>query len=72
MLQQIRASGKDQIVRRSGRKDIKLEEKKDEEDKDRRKEIMRIAGWKNKREADMEEEYVREIRLYVCFAISCR
>ena len=52
MLQQIRASGKDQIVRRSGRKDIKLEEKKD---KERRKEIMRIAGWKNKREADMEE-----------------
>ena len=56
MLQQIRASGKDQIVRRSGRKDIKLEEKKDKEDKERRKEIMRIAGWKNKREADMEEE----------------
>ena len=55
LLQQIRASGKDQIVRGSGRRDIKLEEKKDEEDKERRKEIMRIAGWKNKREADMEE-----------------
>ena len=57
LLQQIRALGKDHIARRSGRRDIKLdEEKKDEEDKERRKEIVRIAGWKNKREADMEEE----------------
>ena len=35
---------------------IKLdEEKRDEKAKERRKEIVRIAGWKNKREADMED-----------------
>ena len=42
--------------RRSGRKDIKSdEEKRDEKDKERRKEIVRIAGWKNKHEVDMED-----------------
>ena len=38
--------------RKSGRKDIKSdEEKRDEKDKERRKEIVRIAGWK----VDMED-----------------
>ena len=37
-------------------KNIKLEEeKRDEKAKERRKEIVRIAGWKNKREADMKD-----------------
>ena len=61
LMQQIRALGKDEIVRRKEKKwkegiHIKLdEEKKDQTDTERRKDIARIAGWKNKREADTEE-----------------
>ena len=40
-------------VRRRG---IKLDEKKDERKyKEKRKEIMRLTGWKNNLEADMED-----------------
>ena len=45
-MHQIRALGKDQLVggrRRSGRRDIKLDEKKDEKDMERRKKIMMIS-----------------------------
>lgn len=65
LLQQIRALRKDQIVRRKEKKDEKRavrqkkmdkeEAAKSEKDKEKRKEYMRIAGQKNKREADAAE-----------------
>lgn len=65
LLQQIRALRKDQVARRKGkqneRKDVhrkkveKEEARKSEKDKEKRKEYMRAAGMKNKREADREE-----------------
>ena len=65
LLQHIRALRKDQIARRKEKKSEKWEErhkrlekeekKMDEKDKEKRKEVMRIAGRKNKREADMED-----------------
>ncbi|KAF9235172.1 DUF663-domain-containing protein [Melanogaster broomeanus] len=65
LLQQIRALRKDQVVRRKDkqnerkeahRKKVAKEEAfKGEKDKEKRKEIMRAAGMKNKREAEVEE-----------------
>ena len=49
-----------------------MDEKKDEKDKKRRKEIMRIAGWKNKREVDMEDgEGVRGGRFHCLYFLVC-
>ena len=42
---------------KSGRRDhkrLEKEKKNGENDRERRKEVIRIAGWKNKQEADME------------------
>ncbi|KAF8133419.1 DUF663-domain-containing protein [Boletus edulis] len=65
LLQQIRALRKDQVVRRkekqNERKEVhrkkvaKEEALQGEKDKEKRKEIMRLAGIKHKRQADAEE-----------------
>lgn len=65
LLQQIRALRKDQVGRRKEkqqerkavhRKKVEKEEaKKNEKDKEKRKEYMRVAGQKSKRDADVEE-----------------
>jgi len=65
LMQQIRALRKDQIARRKEKKvekkierTKKLEKEttmKDEKEKERKKDIMRIVGMKNKREADLDE-----------------
>lgn len=65
LLQQIRALRKDQVARRKDkqnerkeghRKKVEKEEaRKSEKDKEKRKDYMRTAGQKSKREADMEE-----------------
>ncbi|KAL4250567.1 Ribosome biogenesis protein Bms1/Tsr1 [Abortiporus biennis] len=65
LLQQIRALRKDQVARRKEKQNErkakykekleKEEAKKDEKDKEKRKEYMRAAGMKSKREAEKEE-----------------
>ncbi|KAH0832223.1 hypothetical protein J3R83DRAFT_13186 [Lanmaoa asiatica] len=65
LLQQIRALRKDQVARRrekqTGRKEVhrkkaaKEEALKGEKDKEKRREIMRMAGIKHKRQAEVEE-----------------
>lgn len=65
LLQQIRALRKDQVVRRKEKKDekkavrqkklAKEDALKSEKEKERRKDYMRIAGQKSKRDAEMEE-----------------
>ena len=65
LMQQIRALRKDQVARRQAKKSEewvkrhkkleKEEAKKVEKDKERKKEVMRIAGQKSKREADIED-----------------
>jgi len=65
LMQQIRALRKDQIARRRATKEgkkadktkklEKVEERKAEKGKERRKEVMRMAGIKSKRETDVEE-----------------
>jgi ribosome biogenesis protein BMS1 len=65
LMQQIRALRKDQVARRRGKKDErkavyqkkldKEETKTSEKNKEKRKEYMRVAGQKSKRETDLEE-----------------
>ena len=65
LLQQIRALRKDQVARRkdkqSERKEVhrkkveKEEARKGEKEKEKRRDYMRIAGQKSKRETDIEE-----------------
>jgi ribosome biogenesis protein BMS1 len=65
LLQQMRALRKDQMTRRKEKKDEKKAERQkkmekedirnSEKEKEKRKDYMRIAGQKNKREAEMEE-----------------
>ena len=72
LLQQIRALRKDQVARRkekqSERKEVhrkkaeKEEAEKSEKDKEKRKEYMRVAGQKSKRDADIEEGRGRKRR----------
>ncbi|TFK23423.1 DUF663-domain-containing protein [Coprinopsis marcescibilis] len=72
LLQQIRALRKDQVSRRKdkkgekrdlkARKDKKLEERKTEKEKERKKDVMRMIGQKQSREADAEDGHGRHKR----------
>lgn len=72
LLQQMRALRKDQITRRKEKKAEKKTErakkmekegaKRNEKEKEKKKDIMRIIGVKNKREAEIEDGHGRKRR----------